>query len=80
MKRPKGATEKSLRGQFIQGGILRSYCPIREEIPRRFALLAPAKLRRNDTDLLLQTLKAKPHCGNDKGRQAGASGFPLSRE
>jgi len=35
MKRPKGATEKSLRGQFIQGGMLRSYCPIREEIPSR---------------------------------------------
>ncbi len=26
---------------------------IREEIPRRFALLTPAKLRRNDTSLLL---------------------------
>ncbi len=41
--------------------MLRSYCPIREEIPRRFALLTPAKLRRNDIVLLLQTLKERIH-------------------
>ena len=59
MERPKGATEKSQHGCFIQGGVLRSYCPAREEIPRRFALLTPAKLRRNDIVLLLLILKAK---------------------
>ena len=43
MERPKGATEKSLHGQFIQGGILCSYCLIREESPRRFTLLTRGK-------------------------------------
>jgi len=35
MERPKGATEKSQYGYFIQGGMLRSYCPILEKIPSR---------------------------------------------
>jgi len=39
--------------------MLCSYCPSCTEIPRRFALLTPAKLRRNDIVLLLQTLKER---------------------
>jgi len=56
MERPKGASEKSQYAQFIQGGILRSYCPIREAIPRHFALLTPAKLCRNDSPLAMCSL------------------------
>ncbi len=42
-KRPKGATEKSQHGCFIRGGTLRSYCPARKEIPRRFTSLSLGK-------------------------------------